>query len=119
MALQRDLGTFEHHVRSAVAAHRVDRNRNGVAHRTRPSPRASWSGRLRTCRDHLAAVVVPARFAEMMWALQLSAIGALRIGSWSERMMRASHIAARRRRLLFRNGHDKFAFAKSDTDERR
>jgi len=55
----------------------------------------------------------------MMRALQLAAIGAFRIGGRFERMVRASHVAARRRSFLFWNGHGKLAFAKSDAKERR
>jgi len=55
----------------------------------------------------------------MMRALQLTAIGAFRVGGWFERVVRASHVAARRRGFLFWNSHDKLAFAKSDAKERR
>jgi hypothetical protein len=50
----------------------------------------------------------------MMRALQLAAIGAFRVGGRLERMVRPSHVAARRRGFLFWNGHGELAFAKSD-----
>ena len=94
ISLQRDLGTFQHDARSAIAAHRIDRNRNGVAHRARPLNRVCRSRPLRWRRDHLAPVVVPARLAKMVRTLQLTAIGAFRIGGRFEPMVRAPHVAA-------------------------
>jgi hypothetical protein len=55
----------------------------------------------------------------MMRALQLAAIGAFRVSGRFERMVRASHVAARRRGFLFWNSHGKLAFAKRDAKERR
>src|ERR1700730_7722843 len=74
---------------------------------TGAAPRAgqcrSGGGRLR--RHHFAAVVIAAGRAQMMRPLQLAAIRTFGIDRRRQLVMRPAHIAARRRDLLFWDGH--------------
>ena len=63
-------------------------------------------GRLQTIRrHHFTAIIIAAMGADMMRALQFTAIGAFMMRRAGKRMMAATHAAAGRRSLLFRNGH--------------
>jgi hypothetical protein len=67
--------------------------------------KAQTEGGLGLSRNNLAAVIMTAGATYMMRALQLAAIGAFRMGIGGERMVRAAHIAPRRRRFSFWNRH--------------
>ena len=56
-------------------------------------------------RDDFAAIIMTACGTEMMGPFQLAAIRAFRMGFRPECMMRAAHIALRRRGLSFWNRH--------------
>ena len=63
-------------------------------------------GRLQAIRrHHFTAIIIAAMGADMMRALQFAAIGAFMMRRAGKRMMAATHAAAGRRSLLFRNGH--------------
>src|SRR5215469_18954800 len=60
---------------------------------------------LRTLTRHLAAVIVAARFAQMMGPLEFAAIRAFGVGRRFQGVMRTPHIAARGRGFLLWDGH--------------
>src|SRR5260370_37815161 len=105
MPLQRDFRTFHDHARGPVAAHRIESDRDAFAHLATLCTEVSSSGVLRSRRGHFTPVVVAARFAQMMGALELAAIRAFGISRGFQRMMRSPHVAARGRSLLFWDGH--------------
>ncbi len=105
MPPQRDFGTFHDHARSLVAAHRIEGDRDAFAHLANLCTEVSSLSGLRSRRGHFTPVVVSARFAQMMRALELAAIRAFGISRGFQRMMRSPHVAARGRSLLFWNGH--------------
>ena len=55
--------------------------------------------------DDLAAVIMSACRTDMVWTLQLPAIGAFGMGIRAELMMLAAHIALRRRGFSLWNRH--------------
>src|SRR5665213_1074999 len=54
---------------------------------------------------HFAPIILPARGTDMVRALELAAIRAFGINRRLQRVVRATHVAARRRGFSFRNGH--------------
>jgi hypothetical protein len=105
MPLQCDFSTFHDHARSPVAAHCIKGDRDAFAHLAALCTEVSALGGLRSRRGHFTPIVVAARFAQMMRALQLAAIRAFGISRGFQRMMRSPHVAARGRSLLFWDGH--------------
>src|SRR5205823_3134821 len=84
-----------------------------IASRAIVTPSLTWvpltpvllSASLRSCLRDLPPVIVAAGLTQVVRALQLAAIRALRIGGRLKRMMRSPHIAPRWRSFLFGNGH--------------
>ena len=92
------------HARSMVAAHCIKGDRDAAAHLARLC--ASPFFRLSSADlGHLPAVVVAAGPAQVVRTLQFAAIRAFGISGRFQGVMRAPHVAARRRSLLFWNGH--------------
>src|SRR6185295_16939254 len=62
-------------------------------------------GGLALCLHDFAIGIVTAGTANMVRALGLTAIGAVAMGGSRKRVMRAAHVAARRRGFSFRDRH--------------
>src|SRR5690349_18444708 len=68
-------------------------------------PLGDRSSSRRFGRHHFPAVVIAAGRAQMMRPLQLAAIRALAVSRDRQGVVRAPHVAARRRGLFLRDGH--------------
>ena len=104
VALGGEFQPVENHAGRVIAAHGVDRQREGFGHCQRCAmqtevTRGVTSGadgvlqRLAS-RNHLAAIVVAAMAADVMGTLQLAAVAALGVGFLRQRLMAAAHAAA-------------------------
>jgi hypothetical protein len=72
--------------------------------------------------NNFTVVVMAAMGADMVRALQLTAIGAFSMGLGAQSLMAAAHASARRGGFSFRNGHNGYAsknYSQSDSRARR
>ena len=113
MTLSGQFQTIEHNLRCRIPAHGINRQGESgpcISHfgslGALGCAGSEPDGRLQAIRcHHFAAIIIAAMGADMMRALQFAAIGAFMMRRACKRMMAATHAAAGRRSLLFRNGH--------------
>src|SRR5262249_40172902 len=103
---QRNVGAAQHHRWGAIAAHHVEGDRDAAVHCRWTRPVTATLGGCSRPRYDLAPIVIAAGRTEVMRPLQLAAIRAFAKCRRAQRMMRAAHLAPRRRRLLFWYGHN-------------